>query len=161
MTGPATPRPRLALTLVAVVATFAATAASAATGPVVAESMTFNSARVSSPLRALVSGNITCTKGAHFHLYIWVLDRADGALAKGKLPPKVRRGSAAEARFKAVTRCTGAAQQWSVPVLVSTTGKKPTPKLVASEGEACAIATIKKSGAYDDLKPFCGSVTIS
>ena len=160
MTKAVARRLALVLAVTATAAACATAAASAAAGPVVVQDVTFAGARVSSPLHATVTGQITCTKGAHFHLYGWILDRTNGALAKGKLPPKVRRGSAAEAQYKAATRCTGAPQAWSMSVAVSVTkGKRPVP-LVAGSGEVCAIIALSKSHQYVDLKPFCGSVTI-
>jgi len=154
-------RLRLKPVLVSVAAGVAALAIapawSASSGPASIDSVHVGAAKRLAPLRISVSGQITCSKGAHFHVYGWALERSTGALAKGKTPPKVKRGSAADRRFKQVTRCSGAAQGWSFTAV--STGKPP-HRFGAGQVDACITAYVSEHHRYDDLKQACGTVTL-
>jgi hypothetical protein len=151
---------RVLLSLVAVVgaAAFAGLASSATPKPATVQDVHVVGAKVANPLHVVVSGQITCTLRARFAVYGWVLDQADGALARGKTPPKVRPNSPAAARFKAATTCTGSPQPWSL--VATSAGKKPLP-FVKGPGEACLTVYLRKSHRYTDLKQSCEPVSIT
>jgi hypothetical protein len=150
---------RSSLTLLTVIgaAWLAGYASPATPEPVAVEDAHVVGARLAGPLHVVLSGQITCTTKAGFTVYGWVLDRTDGALAKGKTPPKTRPGSPAAKRFKAATTCTGAAQPWSL--VATAAGKKPTP-FANGQADSCITVYLRKSHHYTDLKQFCASVTI-
>jgi hypothetical protein len=150
---------RSSLTLLTVIgaAFFAGLASPATPIPATVQDAHVIGARLAGPLRIVVSGQITCTTKAGFTVYGWVLDRTDGALAKGKTPPKTKPGSPAAARFKAATRCTGAPQAWSL--VATAAGKKPVP-FAKGPGDECITVYLRQSHHYTDLKQSCASVTI-
>ena len=85
-------RPRIALTVIAVLAaaSFVSGGLAATPGPAVLEGLSVNAAHgLPGGLRLAVAGKLTCTKSAHFHLNLWALERSSGALAKGSIPGKM------------------------------------------------------------------------
>src|SRR5262249_46106291 len=112
--------------------------------------------QVVAPRRLLVNGQITCSKGAHFHAYALILDPATGALAKGKTPPKFPRRSAEYARYKAMTRCTGAGQSWTMQA--RSTGRPPL-QFAPGQLKACVTFDVTKHHRYSDLKNICAVLT--
>ena len=154
-----TPGRRSSLTLLIVIgaAVFTGLASPATPRPASIQDVHVAGARLASPLRIVLTGQITCTAKARFAVYAWMLDRNTGALGKGKTPPKTKPGSVAAARFKAATTCTGTPQTWSL--VVASAGKKPLP-FANGPAQECLTVYLRKSHRYQDLKQSCNTVTI-
>ena len=107
-----------------------------------------------------VSGKLTCTKSAHFHLNLWVLERTSGALAKGSIPGKMplKVTAAVLQQRRTVSLCSGVEQAWSVVLLPS--GLHPV-RFAPGQVDVCFTATVKKGPGYSDLQQSCSQVTVT
>ena len=150
---------RILLTATAVLAAslISATAWAATPKPATIQNTRVVSEKLLNPLHITLAGTITCTKNGRFAITAWILDHTRGALAKGKTPPKTPPGSSANARFKALTTCTGIIQPWTLTATAA--GKKPIP-LGTGPTTTCLTITLQKSHHYTDLKQTCTTTTI-
>jgi hypothetical protein len=142
---------------VVVVAASAGVAASGSIGPPQMSVATDNG-HLSSRMRPSISGSITCTKGAHYHLNAWLAQQDRGALAKGSIPAKLgtRPTKIAIARARAATLCTGASQVWSLAL--AAVGKQPAG-FAGGPAEACVVVYAGKSRLYT-LTHNCKQMTL-
>jgi hypothetical protein len=139
-------------------AIFAATASPATPHPATFRNAQVVGVRLAGPLRVVLTGQITCTPKARFTVYGWVLNQTDGALAKGKTPPKTKPNTRAAAQFKTATTCTGATQPWSL--VATSPGTKPI-RLTTGPATECITTILRKSHRFTDLKQFCATVPVS
>ena len=117
-----------------------------------------NGGRLVSPVRLAVTGSLTCTKGAHYHLNVWLGQQDRGALAKGSIPAKLpaRASKAVATRARAAVLCSGASQPWTVVVAAvgaRSTGFAPGP------ANACLVTTAGHSRLYT-LQQSCTQITL-
>src|SRR5262249_5333682 len=73
-----------------------------------------------------------------------------------KTPPKFPRRSAEYARYKAMTRCTGAGQSWTMQA--RSTGRPPL-QFAPGQLKACVTFDATKHHRYSDLKSICAVLT--
>src|SRR5712692_5360556 len=156
-------RRRLVFVVTAFVAagSLAATAAPATPEPATLQAVSVDGAHLlPGGLRLSVTGKLTCTKNAHFHLNLMILERTQGALAKGALPAKLplKPTAAMLARSKAVSACSGVEQPWSLVAIQS--AKHPLP-FAAGTASACVTVTVKKGSGYSDLQQACSTVPVA
>lgn len=138
----------------------AATAAPASPEPATLQAISVDGAHLlPGGVRLSVTGKLTCTKSAHFRLSVLILERAQGALAKGAIPAKLpaKPTPAMLARAKAASLCAGAEQPWSLVAIAG--GKHPLP-FVAGPAEACLTVTVKKGSGYSDLQQACSNIQV-
>lgn len=150
-------RPTVAsLALLALVGGAARSAASASPRAGV-RAVDIASARLSGSYEVTLTGRISCTPRARFGIYGWVLDRKSGAFGKGRMPPKVPAGSAAAARWKRATACTGSPQAWTL--LASSAGRTRLP-FATGPGVACVTVYLRKDHRFTDLEQRCTAITL-
>ena len=156
---------RRLIAAVAVTAALAATGlvsgAPAAPEPATLQALSVNAAqRLSGDLKLAVSGTLTCTKSAHFHLSLWALERTSGALAKGSIPGKLplKVTPAVLQQRRARSLCSGIEQAWSVVLLSS--GTHPV-RFAAGPADVCFTVTVKKGTGYSDLQQSCSQVAVT
>lgn len=155
------PRVALAVTATLAAASFVPGVLAATPGPAVLDGLSVNAAQpLAGGLKLSVSGKLTCTKSAHFHLNLWVLERSSGALAKGSIPGKMplKVTAAVLQQRRTVSLCSGAEQAWSVVLLPS--GLHPV-RFAAGQVDVCFTATVKKGTGYSDLQQSCSQVTVT
>ena len=105
-----------------------------------------------------VSGRLTCAKGEHVRVSLWLFERSRGALAKGSEPA----GSTASAGSPAKAKtgpfvCLGSPQPWSITA--TATGKHPAG-LGRGPAEVCATMITNQKYLYTDLKQACQTVLL-
>jgi hypothetical protein len=113
---------------------------------------------LASPVRLALTGNLTCTKGAHYHLNVWLVQQDRGALAKGSIPSKLspKASKAAVAQAKATVLCSGASQPWTLAL--AAVGAHPAG-FTPGPANTCLVATVGKSRLYT-LQQSCTQITL-
>lgn len=120
--------------------------------------VTVSGGHLASPVRLALTGALTCTKGAHYHLNVWLAQQDRGALAKGSIPGKLspKASKAAVAQAKATVVCSGASQPWTL--VVAAVGAHPAG-FTPGPANTCLVATAGKSRLYT-LQQSCTQITL-
>jgi hypothetical protein len=105
-----------------------------------------------------VSGRLTCVKGEHVRVSLWLFERSRGALAKGSEPASSTASAGSPASAKpAPFVCQGSPQPWSITA--TATGKHPA-SFGRGPAEVCATMIANQKYLYTDLKLACGTVIL-
>jgi hypothetical protein len=153
--------PRLIATLAVAGALAGAAAAATNPGPPAIDASA-TAGQLDSARAVTVTGTITCTKYAHYHLGAWVEQPDRGALGKGSIPPKLspklspKSAKAAVAHWRTLTACTGAAQPWSLTL--PAVGLHPIG-FATGTAHVCLIAYASKGHLYS-LSQSCADITL-
>lgn len=151
----------LAAAAVAAIAAGAATAATVPGPPSL--TATVDGGRLASPRALVVTGTITCTKNAHYHLSAWVEQSDRGSLGKGSIPPKLspklsaKKAKAVTAHWRTLTACTGNAAPWTLTL--AAVGAQPAG-FAGGAAHVCVIAYASKSHLYS-LYQTCSDVNVA